>query len=272
MVSSFFYSPVPETESSLTHSFSLYSVAKICLLQVPTIYFNSTLSLYAKIIQFFHFTNMFNTTYCRCCGFFNSMVSASDPMQLVFQEDSSIWGIIHNNQLVSKEEWRLTHPGVGKFSPKGGIGINTTAAPQATVIITSIITLIILTCNKLLLCIGNCPQCFLRVKSLFSQQPQDRGTINLLPGGSGGKESACNEGDLGSVSGLGRSPGEGHGNPLQYSCLENPMDRGTWRATVHVVTKRRTRLSTAQQRSTSIFTLHIRIFKQQQQNLTKLHK
>ena len=83
MVSSFFYSPVPETESSLTHSFSLYSVAKICLLQVPTIYFNSTLSLYAKIIQFFHFTNIFNTTYCGCCGFFNSMVSASDPMELV---------------------------------------------------------------------------------------------------------------------------------------------------------------------------------------------
>ena len=47
--------------------------------------------------------------------------------------------------------------------------------------------------------------------------------INLgFPGGSGGKESACNAGDLGSIPGLGRSPGGAHGNPLQYSCLENP--------------------------------------------------
>ena len=48
--------------------------------------------------------------------------------------------------------------------------------------------------------------------------------------------------DAGSVPGLGRSPGGGHGNPLQYSCLDNPMDRGTWRATVHGVAKSRTRL------------------------------
>ena len=47
-----------------------------------------------------------------------------------------------------------------------------------------------------------------------------------------GKESACNEGDLGLIPGLGRFPGEENGNPLQYSCLENPMDRGAWRATV----------------------------------------
>ena len=50
-------------------------------------------------------------------------------------------------------------------------------------------------------------------------------------GGSDSKESACNVGDLGSIPGLGRSLGGGHGNPLQYSCLENPMDRGAWRAT-----------------------------------------
>ena len=48
------------------------------------------------------------------------------------------------------------------------------------------------------------------------------------PGDSDGKASACNAGDLGSIPGLGRSPGEGNGNPLQYSCLENPMDRGGW--------------------------------------------
>ena len=47
-----------------------------------------------------------------------------------------------------------------------------------------------------------------------------------------GKESACSAGDLGMIPGLGRSPGRGHVNPFQYSCLENPMDRGTWQATV----------------------------------------
>ena len=64
-----------------------------------------------------------------------------------------------------------------------------------------------------------------------------------FPGGSDGKESACNAGDLGSIPGLRRSPGGGHGNPLQYSCLENPMDRGAWQAIVHGVTKGWTRLS-----------------------------
>ena len=52
-------------------------------------------------------------------------------------------------------------------------------------------------------------------------------------GGSDGKVSAYNAGDPGSIPGSGRSPGEGNGNPLQYSCLENHMDRGAWRATVH---------------------------------------
>ena len=64
-----------------------------------------------------------------------------------------------------------------------------------------------------------------------------------FPGGSDGKPSACSAGDLGSTPGLGRSPGEGNGNPLQYSCLENPMDRGAWRATVHGVAKSQTQLS-----------------------------
>jgi len=58
-----------------------------------------------------------------------------------------------------------------------------------------------------------------------------------------GKESACNAGDPGLIPGLGRSPGEGDGNPLQYSCLGNPLDRGTWGATVHGVTKSWTQLS-----------------------------
>ena len=52
-----------------------------------------------------------------------------------------------------------------------------------------------------------------------------------FPHGSDGEESACNAGDLDSTPGLGRSSGEGNGNPFQYSCLENPMDRGAWQAT-----------------------------------------
>ena len=67
--------------------------------------------------------------------------------------------------------------------------------------------------------------------------------IDWLDGGSGVKVSACNAGDLGSIPGSGRSPGEGNGNPLQYSCLENPMDGGAWSASVHGVTKSQTRLS-----------------------------
>ena len=64
-----------------------------------------------------------------------------------------------------------------------------------------------------------------------------------FPGGSDCKESACKAEDLGSIPGYGRSPGEGNGNPLQYSCLENPMDRGTWWATIHGVTNSWTQLS-----------------------------
>ena len=61
-----------------------------------------------------------------------------------------------------------------------------------------------------------------------------------FPGGSDGKESACSIGDLGSIPGLGRSPEEGNGYPLQYSFLENPMDKGAWQATAHRVAKSRT--------------------------------
>ena len=64
-----------------------------------------------------------------------------------------------------------------------------------------------------------------------------------FPSSSDGKESACNAGDLGSIPGSGRSPGEVNDNPLQYSCLENSMDRGTWWDTVHVVANSRTLLS-----------------------------
>ena len=61
-----------------------------------------------------------------------------------------------------------------------------------------------------------------------------------FPGGSVGKGSTYNAGDTGSIPGSGRSPGGGHGNPLQYSCLENPMDGGAWQATFHRVAKSRT--------------------------------
>ena len=62
-------------------------------------------------------------------------------------------------------------------------------------------------------------------------------------GGSNGKESACNAGDLGSIPGSGRFPGERNGNALLYSCLENSMDRGGWQARVHELTESQTQLS-----------------------------
>ena len=57
------------------------------------------------------------------------------------------------------------------------------------------------------------------------------------------RESACNAGDLGLIPRLGRSLGEGNGNPLQYSCLENPMDKGAWQVVVHGITRSQTQLS-----------------------------
>ena len=83
-----------------------------------------------------------------------------------------------------------------------------------------------------------------------------------FPGGSDGKVSAYNAGGLGSIPGPGRSPEEGNGNPLQYSCLENPMDGGAWLATVHGVSKSRTRLSD--------FTITITLLALQESCLTKV--
>ena len=64
-----------------------------------------------------------------------------------------------------------------------------------------------------------------------------------FPGGSVGKESTCHVGDSSSIHGSGRFPGEGQGDPLHYFCLENFMDRETWQATVHGITKSQTQLS-----------------------------
>ena len=75
---------------------------------------------------------------------------------------------------------------------------------------------------------------------LIAHLVKEKGSV--FPRGSVGKESAFNAGDPGSVPGSGRSPGEGNGKPLQYSCLENSMDRGVWWATVHGVTKSQTGL------------------------------
>ena len=69
------------------------------------------------------------------------------------------------------------------------------------------------------------------------QNGKDEKSVRDFPGGSDGKASAYNVGDPGSIPGSGRSPGEGNGNSLQYSCLVNFMDRGAWQGTVHGVTK-----------------------------------
>ena len=83
---------------------------------------------------------------------------------------------------------------------------------------------------------------YIRVLSVFRKQ-NDVNVEEVFPGGSGRKESACNAGGKGSVPGSRRSPGEGNGNPLQYSCLENPMDRGAWWATVYAVAEIQTQLN-----------------------------
>ena len=89
------------------------------------------------------------------------------------------------------------------------------------------------------------PRCFLQLvfkmgKLVF---PLYRVWNKGFPGSSEGKESACSVGDPGLIPELGRSPGEGNGNPLQYSCLENSMERGAWRVIVHAVAKTQTQLS-----------------------------
>ena len=78
-----------------------------------------------------------------------------------------------------------------------------------------------------------------RLKRLSSSSSSSSRLMGFTDG-SDGKESTCNAGDLDLIPGLERSPGGDHGNPLQYSCLENPMDRETWHATVHKVAKSRT--------------------------------
>ena len=85
------------------------------------------------------------------------------------------------------------------------------------------------------------PGCKLWNSLLSAVQPWERYSNSPVcldfPGGSDGKESACSAGDLGLILGLRRSPGKGHGHPLQYSCLKNFMDREAWQATVHGVAK-----------------------------------
>ena len=75
------------------------------------------------------------------------------------------------------------------------------------------------------------------VLSVFFQENADNNYLGFSGDGSVVKNMPANTGDLGLIPEWGRSPGEGNGNPLQYACSGNPMDRGTWRATVHVVAK-----------------------------------
>ena len=87
--------------------------------------------------------------------------------------------------------------------------------------------------------------CWLHLVSILSNFPKWKSVQvrSGFPGSLAVKASAFNAGEAGSIPGLGRSPGEGNGNPLHYSCLENPMDGGSWWATVHGIAKSRTQLS-----------------------------
>ena len=91
----------------------------------------------------------------------------------------------------------------------------------------------------------SCCYCVVKSKSQVEQRIRLVETTEgcSFPGGSEGKESACNVGDLGSIPGSRKSPGGGNANPLQYSCLENCIDRGAWCATVHGVAKSLTQLN-----------------------------
>ena len=80
----------------------------------------------------------------------------------------------------------------------------------------------------------------MQIRAVFEMMSIELGGF---PGGSEEKNLPASAGDSDFISGLGRSPGEGNGNPLQYSCLENSMDRGAWQAAVHEVAESRTRLS-----------------------------
>ena len=86
---------------------------------------------------------------------------------------------------------------------------------------------------------------FERLLSFFKILPRNSTSKHNVgfPSSSNSKESACSAGDLGSIPGSGRSSEEGNGKPLQYSCLENPMDRGAWQGTVHGAAESWTRLS-----------------------------
>ena len=87
-------------------------------------------------------------------------------------------------------------------------------------------------------------RCHVVIQTALSWGPEILVPVPIREGyGSGGKESACNVGDPGSIPGSGRSPGERNGNPFQYSCLGNPADRRAWRALVHGITKSQTQLS-----------------------------
>ena len=83
---------------------------------------------------------------------------------------------------------------------------------------------------------------FFKLADLINDIDKPR-LVWVFLGDSDSKEFTCNAEDPGSIPGLGRSPGEGNSNPLQYSCLENPVDRGAWRATAHEIAKSRTSLS-----------------------------
>ena len=109
-----------------------------------------------------------------------------------------------------------------------------------------LVTLFLLHADKNYIAITNAVDVAVELECCLSVQKEAHVhtyTCAGFPRSSVVKESDCDVGDLGSTPGLGRSPGEGNSNPLQYSCLENPMDRGAWQAIVYGVSRVKTRMS-----------------------------
>ena len=144
------------------------------------------------------------------------------------------WTCVWTN---SRKQWRTGKPGVLQFMvlQRVGHGLATEQTSKRLFIHLPLMSSLVAQMVKNLSAMQEIWVGLLGQKICWRSDRLPTPVFLSFPGGSGGEESVCNVGDLGSISGLGRSPGEGKGHPLQYSCLGNHRDRRTWWATVHGV-------------------------------------